>query len=146
MYSANGLITQPSAHIEAALVKAAATFKITGRRGKTYKDVIQSSVFVTPLDIPHALPDGIRIPEDLDYDADKMMYLDMRPVVVQRARVVRTRPALKKGWTLDFDIEVIDDQLPPNVLNDILLYAGKSVGIGDFRPRFGRFLVSKFAV
>jgi hypothetical protein len=30
------------------------------------------------------------------------------------------------------------------VLNSILVKAGESVGIGDYRPRFGRFIVTRF--
>jgi len=136
-----GQIYQPSSHIEGALVKAAAQFKITGKRGKTYKDLFQANVIVSPEKIPHR---GMKVPDELDADADKPLYLDVRPVIVNRARVVRIRPCFKAGWQLDFEIQVIDDQLPDQVLNDALTLAGRTVGIGDFRPKFGRWLVAKF--
>lgn len=133
-------IYQPAIHIEAAMVKAAVNFKIQGKRGKSYKDLFAGNVFVSPEEILH----GVKEPEALDADADKRLYLDMRPVVVSRARVVRLRPAFKAGWTLEFQVEVLDDQIPQNVLHDVLALAGKTVGIGDFRPRFGRFAVTRF--
>jgi hypothetical protein len=136
----DGDIFQPAIHIETAMVKAAANFKIQGKRGKTFKDLVSANVFIDPLEISH----GIKIPEELDADADKILYLDIRPVVIQRARVIRLRPTFKPGWKLDFTINVIDDQMPFEVLNDILVLAGKTVGIGDFRPRFGRFMVVEF--
>jgi len=137
-----GEIYQPASHFEGALVKAATGFKVTGKRGKSYKDLFLSAVFVTPDRILH----GIKVPDELDTDADKSLYLDMRPVVVQRARVVRIRPAFSTGWELEFAIEVIDDQIAPELVQDVLTLAGKTVGIGDYRPRFGRFNVVGFEV
>ena len=122
------------------MVKAAGGYKIQGARGKTYKDLFKGNVFVGPDNIPF----GIKEPQELDADADKELYLDVRPVVVQRARVVRIRPTFKAGWKLDFEITVLDDQIPANVLNEVLQLAGRTVGVGDFRPRFGRFMVTGF--
>lgn len=135
-------IYQPATHFESSMVKAAVNFKITGKRGKTYKDLFRAAVFVTPETILH----GIKEPESLDTDADNDLYLDLRPVVVNRARVVRIRPTFKAGWELEFEIEVIDDQIPPNIVQDVLTMAGKTVGIGDFRPKFGRFSIARFEV
>lgn len=136
----NGMVYQPSSHIEGAMIKAAAGFKIAGKRGKSYKDLFLGNILVSPDKILH----GLTNPETLDLDADKPMYLDMRPVIIQRARVVRLRPTIKEGWKLDFFIDVIDDQIPFEIVHDVLSLAGKTVGIGDYRPKFGRFLVSKF--
>lgn len=135
-------IYQPAVHFERSMVKAAANFKIKGKGNKTYKDLVSASVFVSPEDILH----GIKNPEELDTDADKPLYLDLRPVVIQRARVPKVRPAFKPGWELEFVIDVIDDQMPQEMLKDILDYSGRAVGIGDYRPRFGRFQVVRFEV
>jgi hypothetical protein len=137
-----GEVYQPAVHFEQAMVRAAAGFKITGKRGATYKELFKAAVFVGPDEIPH----GVKVPAELDADADKTLYLDVRPVVVQRARVVRLRPTFKAGWELAFEIQVIDDQIPSEVVQDVLTLAGKTVGIGDYRPRFGRFSVTRFEV
>ena len=136
----DGEIYQPSSHIEGALTKAAVNFKVTGKRGKSYKDLIVANVIVDPERILH----NMKVPEELDADADKPLYLDVRPVIVQRARVVRIRPTFKAGWELAFDIQVIDDEIQPELLQDILALAGKTVGIGDYRPKFGRFQVIEY--
>ena len=138
----DGQVYQPATHIEAAMVKAAVNFKITGKRGKTYKDLFRAAVFVTPEQILH----GMETPESLDADADKPFYLDLRPVVIQRSRVVRIRPAFKAGWELEFTIECLDDEISPELLHDVLILAGRTVGIGDYRPKFGRFSVVRFEV
>ena len=140
--TAGGEIYQPATHFEAAMVKAAVNFKITGKRGKTYKDLFRAAVFVTPEQILH----GVKVPEQLDADADKPLYLDLRPVIINRARVVRIRPTFSTGWELEFTIEVLDDQVSAELVQDVLMLAGKTVGIGDYRPRFGRFSVARFEV
>ena len=140
LYTSDEMVVQPSSHFEGAMVKAAVGFKITGKRGKTYKDLFSANVFVDPVEIPH----NISVPDELDCDADKQLYIDMRPVIVNRARVVRLRPTFKPGWELSFTINVIDDELPLEILSDVLTLAGKTVGIGDYRPKFGRFMVTRF--
>ena len=138
----DGDIYQPSSHIEGALVKAAVNFKVAGKRGKTYKDLIVANVVIDPERIPH----NMKVPEELDTDGDQPLYLDIRPVIVQRARVVRIRPTFAPGWELRFCAQVFDDEIQPDLLQDILTLAGKSVGIGDYRPKFGRFNVVEFKV
>lgn len=74
-------------------------------------------------------------------------YMDMRRVVIQRNSVTRTRPAMKTGWTAKFVLLVnLPEYVPPQKLNAILQSAGRLIGLGDFRPSFGRFVVTKFDV
>lgn len=137
-----GEIYQPAIHFEAALTAAAARFKVTGGRGRSYKDLFKAAIFVAPDEVLF----GLQAPDELDTDADKPLYIDARPAVVQRARIVRLRPAFKAGWELSFEIECLDDQIHADLLQDVLILAGRNVGIGDHRPRFGRFSVSRFEV
>jgi hypothetical protein len=128
----DGTIYQPATHIEGAFIKAAANFKITGKGKKTYKDLAKSSIFVEPDAIAHEIQ---------EYGIDK------RPVVnpTTRGRVIRARPILN-SWKLSFKVKVLDDQFPKEAVKAILDYAGSSVGIGDYRPRYGRFIVTKFSI
>ena len=72
-------------------------------------------------------------------------YLDKRRVVIQRSAVTRTRPALREGWKAGFILMVnLPEYVPAQRLNHILSQAGRIVGLADFRPSFGRFLVTKF--
>ena len=74
-------------------------------------------------------------------------YLDTRRVTVQRAGVNRTRPAMKKGWTAKFTFQVLTPEyIDPNLFQDVLGTAGRLVGVGDFRPTYGRFFASNFKV
>lgn len=74
-------------------------------------------------------------------------YLDQRRVMVQRNGVTRCRPAFHAGWSASFEFQV---QLPEYVtdrdLLDVLVNAGRLVGVGDFRPTYGRFSVTAFGV
>lgn len=135
-------IYQPAEHVLGAMTKAGGAFKISGKRGKTYRDLIQSSLEVKPDRIPHHVPK----PDELDEDADKPLYLDTRMVTVNRAHVPRVRPTFHAGWCLEFELVVDDDNINPQALNEILIEAGKHVGIGDHRPRFGLFMVERFEV
>jgi hypothetical protein len=130
----DGTLFQPSEHILGALIKAGTNFKYENR--KTFKDIIKAGIIVTPDNIPLLNGQGDKPIKNWDE-------IDARSVVVQRARVIRWRPKFNK-WRLKFEIEIInDDELSSSTLKDILDYAGK-LGIGDYRPRFGRFMVTSF--
>lgn len=74
-------------------------------------------------------------------------YLDRRRVCIMRAAITRVRPALSAGWTAAFQMQVqTPEYIPPQFLHSVLIDAGRLVGIGDFRPSFGRFNVTKFEV
>ena len=121
----DGMLYQPSEHIYQAMVQASTDFKFEGR--KTYKEVVKAGIVVEPEFIPH--------------NKNTWDEIDARRVNVQRSAVVRWRPRLNE-WELEFDIQIIDDEnITPSILKDILDRAGQLKGIGDYRPRFGRFQV-----
>ena len=122
-----GVVYQPASHIEGALMKAAVNFQIAGKGKKTYKDLTKM-VIVEPFAIPHL---------------QGKFEIDKRPVVINRARIIRCRPRFDK-WSLKFTMMVQEEQLPIEVLQEILEYAGRYIGVGDYRPRFGRFRIVEF--
>jgi len=125
----SGELCQPAEHIYQAMCKAASDFQVKGKGKKTYKGVVAGNVVVTPEFIGHGR---------------NSYAIDARPARIQRARIMRRRPLLR-DWSLEFDIQVLDEELlPKEVLSAVLVKAGESVGIGDYRPRFGRFIVSEF--
>jgi hypothetical protein len=74
-------------------------------------------------------------------------FIDQRRVVIQRASVTRSRPGMKAGWKATFELMVnLPEYVPPQKLNYLLQQAGKICGLGDFRPSFGRFLVTRFEI
>jgi hypothetical protein len=72
-------------------------------------------------------------------------YEDRRRVTIQRNGVTRVRPAMRKGYRVEFQIMVnLPEYIDPIALRETIEQAGRLIGIGDFRPTFGRFGVVKF--
>ena len=69
-------------------------------------------------------------------------YLDQRRVMVQRNGITRTRPAMRAGWKTDMLLQVLlPEYVSLELLNEVLQNAGRLIGVGDFRPSYGRFQV-----
>lgn len=121
----------PSEWLFQSLLKAAGEYTVSGRGKKTYKDYIKSVIIIEP--------DQIGL-------GTKKYQADSRPVVIRATggRIMRHRPHLPK-WKAKFNIVILDeDMLDQETLQMILTRAGQIVGIGDYRPRYGRFLVESF--
>jgi hypothetical protein len=72
-------------------------------------------------------------------------YLDKRRVMIQRQGVNRVRPALRTGWKCTFDLMIVlPEYVDRNALRETIESAGRLIGIGDFRPTFGRFGITNF--
>lgn len=129
-----GAIYTPADHFLGAMTKAGASFKMEGR--KTYKDAIKGGVFITPID------------ESLEsyklVHKKTIVIRDWRSVVVPatRGRVMRARGRLDE-WELEIKVTCLDPRASGDDITAILQYAGQYVGIGDYRPRFGRFEVKE---
>lgn len=87
-------------------------------------------------------------PRDIDglWDGGGGDFVDVRGVRNQAARVMRCRPIFR-NWSVKFTLNVI-----PGIIKDAdtvqsyLKDAGLFCGIGDYRPKFGRFEVTGFKV
>ncbi len=79
-------------------------------------------------------------PLDLTELYETGRFIDYRGVVIQRARTMRARPRFD-DWKLTVTLLVDEDAINPREVLAAYQYAGRLVGIGDFRPRFGRFEV-----
>jgi hypothetical protein len=68
-------------------------------------------------------------------------------VQVQRNGVTRVRPALRAGWQASFVFAVnLPEYVSQEMLLGLLNDAGRLIGVGDFRPTYGRFQVINFSV
>lgn len=76
---------------------------------------------------------------------DKWDYEDRRRVVIQRNGVNRIRPAMRAGWKANFELMVmLPEYIGEQDLLDAMNMAGRLIGVGDFRPTYGRFGVTNF--
>jgi len=82
--------------------------------------------------------DGPRTPEELV--ADDRFRLTV-PVRIGQQKVIRTRPIFRQ-WAADIEIKYLDDIINERDLLTALRAAGTYVGIGDWRPRNGRFALA----
>lgn len=116
----------PADNIFRALVDAARKRKLGVK--------VTSGVIITSNVNPLAYG-GSRDPEELWSDGNFMLQASVK---VGQQRVIRTRPVFKTWKTaanLYLDTEVLD----LDDLTQIVDIAGRLVGLGDWRPRYGRF-------
>jgi len=133
----SGRIVIPGDCILGALKAAAPNFKAKGKGKTTLKNFVDSGLEIAG--------DAVISPQEYAVDS--------RPVVVQRSRIIRSRPIFDE-WEATFDVEILDtgtwfDQFDEKyskggILRDVIIYAGKFKGLCDFRPRFGRFELVSF--
>jgi hypothetical protein len=127
----NGKLAIPGEYLRGSIIYAAKFRQDPRSPRKSAMDLFKAAVVVaTPL-----ASLGVS-----DWD-----YLDKRRVTVQRAGINRTRPALRAGWKATFDlIVVLPEYVDRNTLRETIESAGRLIGVGDFRPTFGRFGIVKF--
>jgi hypothetical protein len=118
----------PAEQIQEALTNAGARLQVKGQGKRTYKDYMKSYVFVEPEEI-------LITPQQYQ--------IDSRYVKVQRSGIIRNRPRFD-NWKATFNLLITDDTLPLKDIQEILEIAGSRIGIGDYRPRYGLFTVTKF--
>jgi hypothetical protein len=139
----DGLICLPGEYLRGSMVdprNGAAKYQQDPRSSrKSALDLFRAGVVsLTDLAIITRL-DGS---EALEWD-----YVDRRRVTVQRAGVTRERPAFHAGWSAEVVLMVLLPQyIDPRLLNRTLTDAGRLVGVGDFRPTFGRFSITRFQI
>lgn len=123
----------PAANIKACFCEAAKSVQDPRSPRKSARDLVRASLFVTP-DVP-------------SLGKDKWDFEDKRGVLIQRNRITRIRPGFTTGWRLSFIVNVIQPHyVTPALLEEVVKAAGNFVGLGDFRPDYGRFTLRKFEV
>jgi hypothetical protein len=98
------------------------------------KKPIQAGVFTDEDFFPLEYP-GSKDPET--------MYSKKEHVHVARAKVgtsaiMRVRPRFKE-WKITFTLNIVTDVVDEKTVRDSLELAGRIVGLGDWRPRYGRY-------
>lgn len=83
--------------------------------------------------------DGPRKPDALWADARFHFRVAVR---VNMSRVMRTRPWFDR-WSASVAVDYLPSMLNPADVRSFLVTAGEQIGIGDWRPRFGRFSVGE---
>lgn len=72
-------------------------------------------------------------------------YEDRRRVTIQRNGITRVRPAMKVGWKAEMDFMInLPEYIDEAFFREVLGMAGRLVGVGDFRPTYGRYDLTSF--
>lgn len=123
---ANGLHI-PVECLQKTLENGAKLFKA----GKDIQRYVQFTGAVAEFDIG--------VPFDIEKMKHDMRYYDVRPVAVQRNRVIRTRPRFDV-WRCEFDILFDEEHIDVDVIARAFENAGSYVGLCEGRSLgYGRF-------
>jgi len=121
----------PERHIKSAMIKSATDYTWKGQ--KTYKDLVQSSIFIEPEEIP--------------LKAGKYV-IDIRPEWVRTGGAKIPKPTARpkwNKWSAEFKLIVLDERIPNEVIPEILAGAGLRYGIGELHKRgMGKFKIVFF--
>lgn len=131
----DGKIWIPTNWITGAIRTVASDYKLPGTR-KSVKSI--SGGAVVPCEEKAYFTQGYEL---------KHIEIDSRPVVIQRARIMRHRSRLE-NWSVKLTMQIDDEILPIEHVHSILSDAGRRAGLGDFRPQrggpFGRFMITSW--
>jgi hypothetical protein len=58
---------------------------------------------------------------------------------IQKSRIMRVRPMIPAGWKLHFQVKFDPEVIKASDALKAMLDAGSLIGLGDWRPRYGRF-------
>lgn len=128
-----GIVCIPGEYLRQAVIHAAKYEQDPRSPRKSMMDLMKAAL----VSLTELAPTGLKEPD----------YIDQRRVVIQRSAVTRSRPALKAGWRANFILMVnLPEYIEPPKLNALIQQAGRIIGLADFRPSFGRFVVTGFKV
>lgn len=116
----------PGQNFERMLVDAAKKVKL----GTAVKSALIVETNVNPL-----IYKGPRTVADLWADSN---FVHRSSAKVGTSRVQRTRPMFRQ-WEVSADGYLDTEQINPAELHQIVDIGGRLIGLGDWRPRFGRF-------
>lgn len=96
------------------------------------------NVYVSPVSIPFIVRGS---PLIFEGDWNEQVYIDERMARPSAtARVIARRPVIDLPWSLEFRVDLnTTDFVTADRLKDWFSRGGVSVGIGAYRPMFGRF-------
>ena len=141
-----GLYTDAKGQPAIPLANLEATIRDGARARRQGKDTLSALYCTAPDGDTATTPliyDGPRDPDELWASGTK--HVHRTSVVINKSRVIRNRPMFPT-WEAKFCIQLDDEIMNPADCQEALNVAGQSKGIGDYRPKYGRFEVVSFKV
>ena len=116
----------PAENVEATLKNGAKANK----KGKDVEKYLRVKEIYIPLSYGEDLTK-----EELKKNLD---YRDVRPMTVNRAKILRTRPRFDL-WSITFTVIYDETKIDVETIVNAMDYAGNYVGLCDSRPKYGQF-------
>lgn len=127
-----GIICVPGEYLRQSIIHAAKFKQDPRSPRKSAMDLFKAAV----VSLTELAPLGVKEPD----------YLDQRRVTVQRSGITRVRPAMRSGWKARFELMInLPEYVSMALLREVIDDAGRLVGLGDFRPTYGRFVITSWA-
>jgi hypothetical protein len=135
----DGVICLPSEYLRMSVINAAKFRQDPRSPRKSAMDLFKAAIVsLKPLS-PLTTASG-NLPTAWDYE-------HRCRVQVQRNGITRSRPAFREGWKVEVPLLCnLPEYVSPKDLNEVIASAGRLIGVGDFRPTYGRFQVVKFEI
>lgn len=131
--AADGTLAIPGRHFRMATINAAKFRQDPRSPRKSAMDLFKAGIAV--------------LDEYCSLGKEKWDYIDAQRVQVQRNSITRRRPAINIGWRCTMRLQVLlPEYISPQLLNETIQAAGRLMGVGDFRPSYGRFNIVRFEV
>jgi hypothetical protein len=131
-------IALPSTMIYRSFINGASGYKLAGSK-QAAANLLAGAIEIEPLLIP--------------FNTKEYKLHTCRVVVGMGKGIMRTRPMIPAGYSLEFTINVDDDAVSPSVaplMREIMEVAGRRMGLGDYRPQkkgpYGKFNVTRWEV
>lgn len=134
-----GIICVPSCYVRMSMIGAAKFMQDPRSPRKSAQDLYKAGIVTLDKLCPliNAVGESPKI-----WD-----YVDKQRVQVQRNAITRQRPAFKAGYRFTVDLVcILPEYISPDNVHDTISRAGKLIGIGDYRPTYGRFRIDNFEV
>lgn len=125
VFSKESRVIMPADNIWACIIEGAKVTKL-------------GTAFKPALIIDADVPLEYKGPHDLNELAQDMNFHSRKPVSVGQASIMRTRPVFR-NWAVTFIAQVDTEMIDSEQLREAVVNAGLRKGLGDFRPRYGRF-------
>lgn len=137
--NAKGEICLPSSYVRASILNAAKFLQDPRSSRKSAVDLYKAAIVCLKPLSTFTTAAG-ETPKTWDYE-------HRAHVTVQRAGITRCFPAFKEGWKAEMSLMcILPEYVSAKDLNAAIAQAGRLIGVGDFRPTYGRFQVVKFEV
>ena len=142
IYWADGVgIVIPSQNIERCLQMGAQK----DRKGKQFASAVLCSDMEYPVEHT-ALTEAYGKSPDMGkvYNVkigDIRRFVNRSGSVIKGSRLFRVRPMIPTGWTVKFTLEYDEGIINAADIKSALANAGALIGLSDWRPKFGRFII-----